>query len=63
MRPDPPKKGEELVEHVEMWQDKMRRLEARGGIHIGTSLKDQHGVLQVWLALVLFPRLPLLAEG
>ncbi len=28
MHPDPPKKEEDLAEHVEMWQDKMRRLEA-----------------------------------
>jgi hypothetical protein len=30
MHPDPPKKQEELTEHVEMWRDKMRRLEAHG---------------------------------
>ncbi len=28
--PAPPKREEELPEHVEMWQDKMRRLEAHG---------------------------------
>ena len=28
MHPAPPKKEEDLAEHVEMWQDKMRRLEA-----------------------------------
>jgi hypothetical protein len=28
MHPDPPKREEEPAEHVEMWQDKMRRLEA-----------------------------------
>ena len=28
MHPDPPKKEEELSEHVDAWQDKMRRLEA-----------------------------------
>ncbi len=26
-----PKREEELAEHVEMWQDKMRRLEPHGG--------------------------------
>ncbi len=31
MQPDPPKTEDELAEHVEMWQDKMRRLEAHGG--------------------------------
>ncbi len=30
MRPFPPNREEELAEHVEMWQDKMRRLEAHG---------------------------------
>ena len=30
MHPAPPKKEEDLAEHVEMWQDKMRRLEAHG---------------------------------
>ncbi len=30
MHPTPPKRQEELAEHVEMWQDKMRRFEARG---------------------------------
>ena len=30
MHPDPPKKEEELAEYVEMWQDKMRGLEAHG---------------------------------
>ncbi len=30
VHPDRPKKEEELAEHVEMWQDKMRRLEAHG---------------------------------
>ncbi len=30
MRPAPPKKEEDLAEHVETWQDKMRRLEAHG---------------------------------
>ncbi len=30
MHPDPPKGEEEFAEHVEMWQDKMRRLEAHG---------------------------------
>ena len=30
MHPDPPKREEELAEYVEMWQDKMRRLEAHG---------------------------------
>ena len=30
MHPVPPKSEEELAEHVEMWQDKMRRLEAHG---------------------------------
>ena len=30
MHPDPPKKEEELSEHVDAWQDKMRRLEAHG---------------------------------
>ncbi len=30
MHPDPPKKEEDLAEHVEMWQGKMRRLEAPG---------------------------------
>ncbi len=33
MHPEPPKKEEELGEHVEMWQDKMKRLEARGDEH------------------------------
>ncbi len=28
--PTPPKREEELAEHVEMWQDKTRRLEAHG---------------------------------
>ncbi len=28
MHPAPPKREEELAEHVEMWQNKMRRLEA-----------------------------------
>ncbi len=31
MHPSPPKKEEELAEYVETWQNKMRRLEARGG--------------------------------
>ena len=30
MHPDPPKKEEELSEHVDAWQDKMRRSEALG---------------------------------
>jgi hypothetical protein len=30
MHPIPPKQEEELAEHVGMWQDKMRRLEAHG---------------------------------
>ncbi len=30
MHPSPPKREEDLAEHVEMWQDKMRRLEAHG---------------------------------
>ncbi len=30
VRPAPPEREEELAEHVEMWQDKMRRLEAHG---------------------------------
>ncbi len=30
MHPDPSKKEEDLAEFVEMWQDKMRRLEAHG---------------------------------
>ncbi len=30
MRPAPPKREEELAEHVAVWQDKMRRLEAHG---------------------------------
>ena len=30
MHPEPPKKEDELAEHVEMWLDKMRRLEAHG---------------------------------
>ncbi len=30
MHPTPPKREEELAEHVETWQDKMRRLEAHG---------------------------------
>ena len=30
MQPGPPNREEELAEHVEMWQDKMRRLEAHG---------------------------------
>ncbi len=30
MHPTPPKREEELAEHVEMWQDKMRRLQAHG---------------------------------
>ncbi len=30
MHPAPPKREEEPAEHVEMWQDKMRRLEALG---------------------------------
>ncbi len=30
MHPGPPKREEELAEHAEMWQDKMRRLEAHG---------------------------------
>jgi hypothetical protein len=28
--PGPPKREEELADHVEMWQDKMRRMEAHG---------------------------------
>ena len=28
MHPAPPKRKEDLAEHVEMWQDKMRRFEA-----------------------------------
>ena len=27
MHPSPPKREEELADHVEMWQDKMRRWE------------------------------------
>ncbi len=30
MHPTPPQREEELAEHVEMWQDNMRRLEANG---------------------------------
>jgi hypothetical protein len=30
MHPEPPTREEELAEHVEMWQDKTRRLEAHG---------------------------------
>ncbi len=30
MYPAPPKREDELAEHVEMWQDKMRRLESHG---------------------------------
>ncbi len=30
MHPSPPKRQEDLVEHVEMWHDRMRRLEAHG---------------------------------
>ena len=30
MHPSPHKKEEELAEYVEMWQDKMRRLEVHG---------------------------------
>ncbi len=30
MHPSPPKREKELAEHVEMWQDEMRRLEAHG---------------------------------
>ncbi len=30
MHPSPPKREEELAEHVEMWQGEMRRLGARG---------------------------------
>ncbi len=30
MHPGPPKREEDLAEHVEMWQDKVRRLEAYG---------------------------------
>ncbi len=32
MHPAPPKREEYLAEHVEMWQDKMRRLEAHGEV-------------------------------
>ncbi len=30
MHPGPPKKEEELAEHLEMWQDKMTKLKALG---------------------------------
>ncbi len=30
MHPSPPRREEELAEYMEMWQDKMRRLEAHG---------------------------------
>ncbi len=30
MHPDPHKREEDLAEHVEMWQDKMMRLEVHG---------------------------------
>ncbi len=30
MHPAPPKREEELAEHVEMWQDKVRRPDAQG---------------------------------
>ncbi len=30
MHPTPPKREEELTEHIEMWQDKMGRREAHG---------------------------------
>jgi hypothetical protein len=30
IHPTPPKREEELAEHVEMWQDKMRSLDAHG---------------------------------
>ncbi len=30
MHPSPPVRDEELAEHVEMWQDKMRRIEGHG---------------------------------
>ncbi len=33
MHPTPPKREEKLAEHVEMWQDKMRRLEGHGDEH------------------------------
>ncbi len=41
MHPDPPRKEEELAEHVEMWQDTMRRPEARKRVQIGTGVQDQ----------------------
>ena len=34
MHPEPPRREEEFAEHVEMWQDRMRRLEAHGGEYI-----------------------------
>ncbi len=33
-RPAPPKRDEDLAEHAEMWQDKIRRLEAHGVLKI-----------------------------
>ena len=33
MHPSPPKREEELAEHVEIWQDKTRRLEAHGEVY------------------------------
>ncbi len=30
MHPSPPKKEEEMAEYVEMWHDKMKRLETHG---------------------------------
>ncbi len=37
MHPSPLKKEEELAEYVEMWQDKMRRVEAHGEDHDRTT--------------------------
>ncbi len=40
MHPAPPKREEELAEQADMWQDKMRRLEAHGDeFKLATVLK------------------------
>ncbi len=42
IRPHPPDREEELAEHVEMWQDKTRKLEAHGEDFKLSYLKSTH---------------------
>ncbi len=42
VHPSPPKREEDLAEDLEMWQDKMRRVEAHGGeFKLSFIVRDQ----------------------